>query len=247
MLSDSAVHITVGDSSGSGFLISGDGLIVTAGHVVIANGVFASSINVTLSGYPIPQPVDPAPVPNDMQRQMLTRDFALLKLRTLPVRKLHFLQLGSDHETPLGGDITIVGFPYGATVPYCITGTVAAHIEPQIDGVVVPMIAYQGIAVHGLSGSPIFDNSAGTVIGVVTLNMVGISKGLKAVRSRIQDNESGRNDFHTQTTMNGVSFGPTMLDLINVIDVGLANGLGYGIGSDPIVLTIQQARLGKEK
>ncbi len=242
ILLSAIVDIHTGAGSGTGFLISSDGLIATAGHVVAdEKHSYVSSILVRIGNH-IPEPADPISMPDETKQQMLSRDFALLKVRNVSNRKFTFLTLGSNHAAQLGNDITVVGFPYGVTSPYCISGSVASHISPEIGGLVVPMIVYQGVAVHGLSGSPIFDNASGTVIGVVTMNQVGITPQLNRIRTALQDNETGKNGAHITTSFGGISFQSTMFDLINVLDQGLANGIGYGLGTDPIVMTLQQIK-----
>jgi S1-C subfamily serine protease len=237
-LQNSVVRIQAGPYIGTGFLISADGLIATASHVVTdPSGKFYPSIKISL-GSRAPEDANPVLIPS-FDQDMHTRDMALLRIRDIHGRKLSALALGSDHAAPLGTDITVLGFALGATTPYCISGSIAAHESPQIGGLIVPMLAYQGVSVHGLSGSPIFDNTTKTVIGIVTLNLAGITPQLGHIRENIQANENGSQGVINEMTVGGIPIGPTFLDLINVIDRGLANGLGAGVGIDPLVLALQ--------
>ena len=140
-------------SSGSGFLVSGDGTIVTNFHVIDG----AERLEVELPDGEIYTNVyfvnsDPR------------RDLAVLKV---PADRLVSLRLGDDTGMAVGARVYAMGNPLGQTATFS-DGMVSAH--RTIEG--VAMLQITAPISSGSSGGPVM-NEAGEVIGVATMILQG--------------------------------------------------------------------------
>jgi hypothetical protein len=244
--SSAVVQIDAGGSSrGTGFLVSPDGWIFTAAHVVInpESGKAHEVIEVTLSDGSIKTATQILPI----EPKMAGRDFAILK-----IEGEHFptLDLG---ETPdklaIGSDLTIIGFPFSALAfhsngpsvkdKFCLSGTVAysgstnvsvpinTSVGPSAVNVNVDVIYFQGPSVKGLSGAPIISRDTGHVIAILTSKLTGISESLSQTSQRIGAQS-------VEFSVGAVPIMTTTKELIQTLDTQLANGLGAGTGiEDP--------------
>jgi Trypsin-like peptidase domain len=234
-----------GNSRGSGFLVSANGFILTASHVVRDdNGAPYSTIEITLSD----KKTAFAKLANPMTLESVGQDFALLKI-DIP-GPLPFLELGSVNDANIGGDATIIGFPFSAisrkgyvnnkfclsasfaaigteTIP--ISGTVfsAKGNSPVNKDVKVDVVYFQGPSVKGISGSPIISRDSGKVVGIVSTKLTGISGGLDEQRKKIIEGSR----YVKMTTM-GVDYSAVLTEIVDTLDRQLANGLGSATGID---------------
>jgi hypothetical protein len=222
------VRIDVSDGKATGFVVTADGWIVTAAHVVLdpKTGQRLSAILVTL-------PDGHAQLGNVyIDESSAIRDFALLKI---DAHNLPFLKLGSELDVEPGSDITIIGYPfsaegsYGAPInaKFCMSGTVAAIDSIKYDRVKINAVYFQGPAIKGISGGPIISRDTGTVIGIQSQKLAGIGVGLDNARKQLGAVKAGG----LVATMGGVDLNDTFTDIINVLDRHLANGLGTATGA----------------
>jgi S1-C subfamily serine protease len=251
----SVVRINTSRGSGTGFIVSTDGYILTAAHVVIdtqKTGQIDGAITVTLPNGSIHTANEVLP----LTPELVGRDFALLKVGgtnpKLPNINLAPITLA---DIDLGSDVTIIGFPLSAVdiksdsnieKKFCLSGTIANFGEADVaitttnpdatkstTTVKVDVIYFQGPSVKGLSGSPIISNKSGHVIAILTSKLTGISQSLAATRDTLISGSNG------EFVMGNVAIGQTLLGIINTLDLQLANGLGAGTG-------IEDARLAME-
>jgi S1-C subfamily serine protease len=146
--------------SGSGFVVSGDGLILTNNHVI--NG--AATIQVTFEdGRQLAGTVVAADAPNDL---------ALVRVSSAGLTPL---ALG-DPDAPLVGEVAIaIGSPLGTfsdTITQGIVSGVGRSIDVDVAGSrgslhLTGLIQTDAAINPGNSGGPLLD-AAGQVIGIVT-------------------------------------------------------------------------------
>jgi serine protease Do len=143
---------------GSGFIISSDGYVLTAAHVVDD----AESFTVTL--------LDPRGWPEEVQATLVgsdaQTDCALLKLET--TRKLPFLTLGSAKDVEVADWVVVIGSPYGLDRSVSV-GVVSAKgrtdIIPGSRTSFVDFIQTDAAINPGNSGGPVLGLD-GRVIGI---------------------------------------------------------------------------------
>lgn len=176
---------------GTGFIVEDGTLVVTNAHVI--PGLLESG-RMEQVGILVPQPGGAAATFRESKTVAVDvgTDLALLKQTGAP---LPALRIGSSDEVKEGQSILMTGFPIGAALgPFAAThrGMVAA-IAPiaipqarsaELDPKVIRRLTagafnifqLDATAYPGNSGSPVYDATSGTVVGVV--NMVFI-KGTK--------------------------------------------------------------------
>ncbi len=163
---DSVVAITarvstaqgVGLSSGSGFIISEDGYIVSNYHVVEG----ATSLSVTThSG----EQHTAALVGFDD-----SNDFALLKVETTGLKPV---ALGSSADLIVGDQVVAIGNPLGELSATLTVGYVSGKDRTiSTDGTAINMIQTDAAINSGNSGGPLF-NMKGEVVGITTAKYSG--------------------------------------------------------------------------
>ena len=142
------------DSSGSGFVISPDGLIVTNHHVIED----AEELVVALNGREYPAEVqgdDPA------------TDIALLKIE--PEEPLTYLQLADSEEVRVGDWVMVIGSPLQLdnSVSVGVVSAMGRSINITPDASLENFIQTDAAINFGNSGGPLVDLQ-GRVIGVAT-------------------------------------------------------------------------------
>ena len=140
-------------SSGSGFLITADGYIVTNHHVIDD----ATSINVILTSG---ETVEAELVGSDEEN-----DVALLKIdgQNLPT-----VSLGDSESLRVGDQVTAIGNPLGELTNTLTVGYISAlDREINTDGAPINMLQTDAAINSGNSGGPLFD-MYGNVIGITT-------------------------------------------------------------------------------
>lgn len=147
-------------SSGSGFLISADGYVVTNYHVV--NG--ATSVSLTLYNG---QSLDATIVGYDD-----TNDIALLKAEA---KNLPFVKLGSSDKLVVGDQVAAIGNALGELTSTMTVGYISAKDRVvSTDGTVIYMLQTDAAINSGNSGGPLL-NMNGEVVGIITAKYSGNS------------------------------------------------------------------------
>jgi Trypsin-like peptidase domain len=245
--SDAIVSIDAGgNSQGSGFLVSASGFILTASHIVRdEDGAPYAVIEITLWD----KRKVFAKLASPMTWESVGQDFALLKIDT--TKPLPFLERGSVSDANIGGDATIIGFPFSAishkgdyvnskfclsasfaavgteTVPVNGTIITAKGRSPVNKDVKVDVIYFQGPSVKGISGSPIITRDNGKVVGIVSTKLTGIDRNLDIQRKKIIEGSQ-----YGKMTVLGVDPNAVLSEIIDTLDRQLANGLGSATGVD---------------
>jgi len=212
---------TPGDHTGCGFVISPDGLIVTANHVITTEESqyteVASTIEVEKLG--------------DKRSHIATvvahsnrSDTALIRIIAA---ELHHTTLGDSNTIKPSDAATIVTFlpnPRQFQAQLLLIGNVSGTGMVNTGKASAKAIFFQMPVRKGFSGSPIFD-SRGQVIGIVNTRLIGISPDLDIAR---KDLNAYRNQG-MQISMGSTDIGKTFLGLINSLDADLVSGLGSAV------------------
>ena len=149
-----------GISTGSGFIITKDGFIVTNQHVVEGNG----SITVITT--------DGTEYPATLVGADSTNDVALLKVNALNLRPV---TLGSSDALIVGDQVAAIGNPLGELTSTLTVGYISAkERDVTTDGFAINMLQTDAAINSGNSGGPLF-NMRGEVIGITTAKYSGTS------------------------------------------------------------------------
>jgi S1-C subfamily serine protease len=200
------------DGLGSGVLISEDGKIMTAAHVVQV----ADRIRVR---FPDGEVIAARVLTSDP-----AADLALLQLEKLPANA-HVAELGDSDLVQVGDSVFIVGAPLG--LDYTLTaGYVSARREPgsEAEGQLAVEQFQTDAAVNpGNSGGPMFDMQ-GRVIGIVSyiLSQGGGFEGLGFV---ITSNKAKELLLDQQSLWSGLRGQLLTGDLARILNVPQATGL----------------------
>jgi S1-C subfamily serine protease len=261
--SPAVVRIDAGGRSfGSGFIVSPDGYVMTANHVIRNDedgGRYFSAIFVTLADSTI-QPATPV---TQETPEAVGDDYAILKIDS--PKPLPYLHLGGPADVTPGADATIIGFPFSAISPegtsvhtkFCLAATFAAidSIKRTIQGtqttrqgisqfsqnVKTDIIYFQGPSVKGISGSPVLSRETGNVVGIVSTKLTGITNGLDNIRRQA---EKGAGSGGRVIIM-GVDPTEFAIETVNVLDSQLANDLGSAVAIDPPKEALRKIQRGK--
>jgi serine protease Do len=153
---------------GSGVLISADGKVLTAAHVVQA----ADKVEVEF--------VDGQVVPAKVAASIPRADVAMLKLDWVPQNAVP-AKLGDSDKMQVGDDLFIIGAPYGISHTLSV-GHVSARRGSKVSfgpAEKLEMLQTDAAINRGNSGGPVF-NMMGEVVGVVShiFSQSGGSEGL---------------------------------------------------------------------
>lgn len=211
-VSDTEPRFVTSSGVGSGVLISDDGMVLTAAHVVQA----ADSVGaVFLDGGLIPaRVISSAPF----------ADVALIQLERMPP-KAAVAKLGNSDIMEVGDEVFVVGAPYGISHTMTAGHISSRHNSTGLLGNLEALELFQTDAAinMGNSGGPLF-NMNGEVVGVVShiLSRSGGSEGLGfAVTSRIVRLLL----FEHKAVWTGVDFVPLTSDLARIFNLPQEGGL----------------------
>lgn len=152
---------TTGRSTGSGFVLTEDGYVVTNHHVVEN----ATGVTVVLH--------DGAEYTAKVIGSDSTNDVALLKIEENVT--LQAVEVGSSGELNVGDQVVAIGNPLGELTSTLTVGYVSAkERDVKTDGTVINMIQTDAAINSGNSGGPLF-NSRGEVVGITTAKYSGNS------------------------------------------------------------------------
>ena len=150
-----------GVSTGSGFVITEDGYVVTNHHVVDK----ASSVSVTM--------YDGTEYEAKIIGSDSTNDVAVVKI-TADVQ-LQPVTIGSSTALSVGDQVVAIGNPLGELTSTLTVGYVSAkERNVTTDGTTINMIQTDAAINSGNSGGPLF-NSQGEVVGITTAKYSGSS------------------------------------------------------------------------
>jgi len=151
---------STGVSTGSGFILTEDGYVVTNYHVVDG----AVSVDVVLH--------DGTSLPAALVGQDSTNDLAVLKVEA---SGLEAVTLGSSDDLIVGDQVVAIGNPLGELTATLTVGYVSAKERTvTTDGTVLNMIQTDAAINSGNSGGPLF-NMKGQVVGITTAKYSGAS------------------------------------------------------------------------
>ena len=156
----SVVLIDTDTGSGSGFIITADGYVVTNYHVVEG----AKSIEVVL--------FDNGDYPASLVGYDSSNDVAVLKMEGEGFRPAKF---GSSDDLIVGDQVVAIGNPLGELTSTLTVGYVSAKgRDVSTDSTVINMIQTDCAINSGNSGGPLF-NMKGEVVGITTAKYSGMS------------------------------------------------------------------------
>ena len=152
---------TTGVSTGSGFVLTEDGYVVTNHHVVDGT----SGVTVTMHDG---KEYEAKVVGSDK-----TNDVALLKIEEDV--KLPAVKVGSSDALSVGDPVVAIGNPLGELTSTLTVGYVSAkERDVTTDGTTINMIQTDAAINSGNSGGPLF-NLSGEVVGITTAKYSGNS------------------------------------------------------------------------
>lgn len=148
------------EGSGSGFIISADGYVVTNYHVIEG----AKQVTVIPHG------------DKELEAEIIgsdaTNDIALLKVEG---ENLPCVTLGSSDALAVGDQVAAIGNPLGELTATLTVGYISAKDRVvNTDGTVINMLQTDAAINSGNSGGPLFDMN-GKVIGITTAKYSGSS------------------------------------------------------------------------
>ncbi len=148
------------EGTGSGFVISADGYVVTNYHVIEK----ASAVEVVTHGG------------ETLQAKVIgsesTNDVALLKVEG---ENMSCVTLGSSDALAVGDQVAAIGNPLGELISTMTVGYISAKDRiVDTDGTVINMLQTDAAINSGNSGGPLF-NMNGEVVGIITAKYSGNS------------------------------------------------------------------------
>jgi S1-C subfamily serine protease len=175
-----------GHALGSGFIIDGEGRILTNHHVISGS----SEIEVTLPDQSTYKASSLVKDPQD--------DLALIKIE--PKRKLPFLPLGDSDHVQVGQKVLAIGQPFGlkGTLTVGVISSIGVDIRGESNEAMEGMIQTDAAINSGNSGGPLLD-SQGNVIGINTAIFgqngnigIGFAMPINRAKSMLEDYRAGK-------------------------------------------------------
>ncbi len=230
---------------GAGVIISDDGKILTAAHVVHS----ADAVHVELK--------DGQKIPAKVIGSEPLADLALLQLQQLP-EGLSVAKLGDSELTKVGHEVFVIGSPHGLHHSLTMGHISARHTGEELGKLFLRGEFFQTDAAinRGNSGGPLF-NLAGEVIGIVS-HIETTSGGNQGLGFAVTSNTAQRLMLDRKgywTGLSGIEITPLLAKAINfplnygilvqtVAAGSVADGLGLVEGTIPIQLKKQKLLLG---
>ena len=204
-------------SSGSGFIITEDGFVVTNYHVVEGS----SSITVITS--------DGTEYPAVLVGGDDANDVALVKMEATGLRAV---TLGTSAELAVGDQVAAIGNPFGELTSTMTVGYVSAkERDITTEGFAINMIQTDAAINSGNSGGPLF-NMKGEVIGITSAKYSGTSSSGASIEGvgfaiPIDDVMGILSDLATYGYVTGGYLGVMVSDM----DAEAANYYGMPVGA----------------
>jgi S1-C subfamily serine protease len=183
----------ISSSQGSGVLISTDGEVITAAHLVQT----ASKVLVEFSGGEV--------ISAQIISSEPASDVALLKLNDPPPSGATMAKLGDSDKVEVGDQIFIVGAPHGESNTLSV-GYISARRQPNTvyNGLLLTELFQTDAAINqGNSGGPMF-NMEGEIVGIVS-HIISKSGGSEGLGFVVTSNMARRLLFERRTFWSGLS------------------------------------------
>jgi S1-C subfamily serine protease len=197
---------------GSGVLISADGKVLTAAHIVQS----ADRVTVEFT--------EGREIPAQVIATVVTADVALLKLEWVPAEAV-VAHLGDSDEAEVGDQIFVVGAPYGLSRTLTAGHLSARRTSEHLVGGFRAIESLQTDAAinKGNSGGPVF-NMKGEVIGVVN-NFFSRSGGFEGLGFAATSNLARRLLLEQNTYWSGLEGVIISEDIARIFNVPQGGGL----------------------
>lgn len=186
-------HVTIAAAQGSGVLISADGEVITAAHLVQT----ASKVSVEFAGGEVVSARIIASEP--------ASDVALLKLNDPPPSGATVAKLGDSDKVEVGDQIFVIGAPQGESNTLS-AGYISARRRPNTfySGVSLAEFFQTDAAINqGNSGGPMF-NMSGEIVGIVS-HIISKSGGSEGLGYVVTSNMARRLLFEKRSFWSGLS------------------------------------------
>ena len=194
---------TTATSTGSGFILTEDGYVVTNHHVVEGNGTISV---VTSDGTEHKAVLVGSDSANDV---------ALLKVEATDLRAV---TLGSSSNLIVGDQVVAIGNPLGELTSTLTVGYISAkERDVTTDGFAINMLQTDAAINSGNSGGPLF-NMKGEVIGITTAKYSGTSSSGASIEGvgfaiPIDDVSDMLSDLATYGYVTGAYLGVSVSDM----------------------------------
>lgn len=210
-------QVSVSTSTGSGFILTEDGYVVTNHHVIEGEGALTV---VTYSG-------------DEYSAKLVgyddANDVALLKVEA---QGLQAVTLGSSNALIVGDQVVAIGNPLGELTSTLTVGYISAkERDVNTDGFAINMLQTDAAINSGNSGGPLF-NMRGEVIGITTAKYSGTSSSGASIEGvgfaiPIDDVSSLLSDLAAYGYVTGAYLGVSVSDM----DPDAANYYGMPVGA----------------
>jgi S1-C subfamily serine protease len=242
-----------GVATGSGFVIDGEGHIVTNNHVIEG----ASKVTVKLGASEKTYDAEVVGADPGM-------DVALLKVEA-PAKELHPLQLGRSSELEVGDPVVAIGNPFG--LDRTVTSGIVSALQRQIqapNGFSISHVIQTDAAINpGNSGGPLI-NASGEVVGINSQIQTGGGNGnvgigfaipIDTVRAELGQLETKGEVEHAFIGISGGTVTPELAKALNlpadegvlvqsVVKGGPADKAGLEAGNTAATINGEEVRLG---
>lgn len=155
--------------SGSGFIISNDGYIITCSHVIRNLQV----IHVGFDKGNFQLEYNLAKIIHDDK----DKDFAILKIEK---QNLNFLKLGEFDSNKIGDEVLFFGFPLQVVKVTAHKAMISALGQDILPGVNMNIFQIDGSVNNGNSGGPVI-NRDGAIIGIITSKYLEFNEQLEKI------------------------------------------------------------------
>ena len=218
-------QVASASASGSGFILTSDGYVVTNNHVVEG----ATSVTVKLYNG---DEYDAEIVGTDEMN-----DVALLKI---DATGLQTVTIGDSDQIEVGEEVIAIGNPLGE-LTFTMTAGVVSALDREIntDGKPINMLQTDVAINSGNSGGPLFDMN-GNVIGITSAKYSGSTSSgasIEGISFAIPINDALRVIYDLQQY--GHVTGRAYLG-VTVKDLDSSTGATYGLPTGPMIRTVEE-------
>ena len=217
-------QVASASASGSGFILTSDGYVVTNNHVVEG----ATSVTVKLYNG---DEYDATIVGTDEMN-----DVALLKI---DATSLQAVTIGDSDQIEVGEEVIAIGNPLGE-LTFTMTAGVVSALDREIntDGKPINMLQTDVAINSGNSGGPLFDMN-GNVIGITSAKYSGSTSSgasIEGISFAIPINDALRVVYDLQQY--GHVTGRAYLG-VTVKDLDSSTGATYGLPTGPMIQSVE--------